>query len=84
MMTRSLRAVGAAYLAVALVAATAAQAQTAKAPDAPQSARVTDEALLKKLKETLVDAQYLGKDFDDIIEDLRERFQLNINRVPAP
>ena len=79
MMTRSLRAVGAACLAFTLGAATAAQAQTAKAPDAPQSARVTDEALLKKLKETLVDAQYLGKDFDDIIEDLRERFELNIH-----
>lgn len=78
MMTRSLRAVGA-CLAFTLGAATAAQGQTAKLPDVPSSPRVTDEALLNKLKETLVDAEYIAEDFDDIIDDLRKRYDLNIH-----
>ena len=38
-----------------------------------------DEALMRMLQETLIDADYDRIDFERVIDDLRERFELNIH-----
>jgi len=38
-----------------------------------------DAALITRLQTTLVDADYQGVDFDEIIDDLRRRYDLNIH-----
>ncbi|MCH8212144.1 MAG: hypothetical protein IIB99_12335, partial [Planctomycetes bacterium] len=47
----------------------------------PPSAAVVDqdEALMRILQETLIDADYDRIDFERVIDDLRERFELNIH-----
>ncbi|MCH8316721.1 MAG: hypothetical protein IIA64_12180 [Planctomycetes bacterium] len=48
--------------------------------DPPSAAIVDqDEALMRMLQETLIDADYDRIDFERVIDDLRERFDLNIH-----
>lgn len=48
--------------------------------DPPRTAIVDqDEALMRMLQETLIDAEYDRIDFERVIDDLRERFNLNIH-----
>ena len=38
-----------------------------------------DDALIERLEQTVVDADYRAVDFEDVIEDLRQKYDLNIH-----
>ncbi len=77
MTAKSLRALS---IAVALVIGSASWAQPTDPPQVPSATSVDqDEALMRMLQETLIDADYDRIDFERVIDDLRERFNLNIH-----
>src|SRR4029453_17394151 len=67
-------------IVLALSAANAQNLAAAQPPSSPrQSGPARDEAVLAVLQDTIVDADYNRIDFEKVIQDLRERFNLNIH-----
>ena len=69
--------VRAVLVGIVLLMGSVACGQDATAPDAAVVDQ--DEALMQMLQETLIDADYDRVDFERVIDDLRERFNLNIH-----
>ncbi len=77
MTAKSLRALS---IAVATVIGSSSWAQPTDPPQVPSATSVDqDEALMRMLRETLIDADYDRIDFERVIDDLRQRFNLNIH-----
>lgn len=63
----------------ALLAAPLLHARATDPPSDGQTSPDPDEALITRLQETIVDADYDAMDFSAVVDDLRERFDLNIH-----
>ena len=77
MKTLSLRALCFAATAITLSTLVHGQPRPPAARDASMSR--LDDTLLEKLDGTTVDAEYVAVDFEDVVDDLRERYELNIH-----
>jgi hypothetical protein len=64
-------------LIVVTVLAAASTTASGQSPGPPAAGG--DEALIGRLEGTVVDAEYAAEDFEDVIDDLRERYDLNIH-----
>ncbi len=79
MMKLSVRVVYGVTMVVALLCAGPVRGQPQGAAGEGAAPATVDEALMNMLESTLVDAAYDRVDFDRVIDDLRERFNLNIH-----
>ena len=77
MKTLLLRALCFAATAITLSTLAHGQPRPPAARDASMSR--LDDTLLEKLDGTTVDAEYVAVDFEDVVDDLRERYELNIH-----
>lgn len=79
MMQLSVRGVYGITMVIALLCAGPVCGQPQGAAGEGAAPATVDEALMNMLESTLVDAAYDRVDFDRVVDDLRERFNLNIH-----